>query len=526
MCRVEFVRKTSLLAVLGIASLTVAAEKTEPSRHRTPDASSAESIQHLQQQIAELKAIVVEMRSEVSSSRQALTELTKELQQTRSWLAQQNARRIPERQTPGAGSEIAESATQGTSTERKTISDEELELLNAKINEQYQTKVESASKYRVRLSGLLLFNTFSNSGEVDNIDFPHFALPEGIIPRRETFGGSLRQSQIGLELFGPTLFNARTSADLQLDFAGGFAATDNGVSSGLVRLRTGTLRLDWPRTSLIGGQDALFFSPLSPTSLASLAVPAFAYAGNLWAWTPQIRVQHKFDLGNQRFTFQGGILDSFTGEPPYAAFYRTSTAGENSGQPAYALRAAWASGASDTASGFGVSGYYGRQNWGFDRHVDAWAGMADWNVSLGQLFAVSGEFYGGRGVGGLGGGLGRSVLYSGPFQLASSRIIGLDSMGGWAQLKVKPATKLEFNAAFGQDNVRAAQVRAFGGPQNALNVLYDPALTRNRSAFVNVIYRMRSNLLLSLENRQIETFRVDERSKSANHTSMSVGVLF
>jgi hypothetical protein len=469
-----------------------------------------------------MKALILEMGSEVSSSRQAVARLEKELHETRAWLAQQNAL-SPQPSRGGAGTEEAPaSAAQQAPAENK----EELELLNAKINEQYQTKVESASKYRVRLSGLLLFNTFSNSSAVDNPDFPHFAFASGSTRLGGTFGGSLRQSQIGLELFGPSLFNARTSADVQLDFAGGFAETINGVSSGVVRLRTGTFRLDWSRTSLVAGQDALFFSPLSPTSLASMAVPALSYAGNLWAWTPQIRVEHKLDVGSQRFILQGGLLDSFTGEPPYNGYNRTPTAGENSRQPAYALRAAWASGASDSASTFGVSGYYGRQNWGFDRSVDAWAGMADWNIPLGEKFALSGEFYRGRGTGGLGGGIGRSVLYSGPFQFPDSRVIGMDSIGGWAQLKVKPRTKVEFNAAFGQDNLRAAQVRAFPGSQSTFDPIYDPALVRNRSALVNVIYRVRSNVLLSLENRQLETFKIDQKSNTANHTSLSVGVLF
>src|SRR5262249_2153618 len=156
-----------------------------------------------------------------------------------------------------------------------------------------------------------------------------------------TFGATLRQSQVGLELFGPPLLNARTSADVQFDFAGGFSETLNGVSSGIMRLRTGTVRLDWSRTSLIAGQHALFFSPLSRSSLASTSIPAFSYAGNIWAWTPQLRVEHKFSLGSQRLTVQGGILDSLTGEPPYNGYYRTRTAGENSRQPAYAARVAW-----------------------------------------------------------------------------------------------------------------------------------------------------------------------------------------
>ena len=48
-------------------------------------------------------------------------------------------------------------------------------MMEGKINDQYQTKVESGSKYRLRLSGLVLLNLFENRGTVDNLDFPELA---------------------------------------------------------------------------------------------------------------------------------------------------------------------------------------------------------------------------------------------------------------------------------------------------------------------------------------------------------------
>ena len=49
--------------------------------------------------------------------------------------------------------------------------------MNDKIIEQSQTKVESGSKYRVRLSGLVLLNTAVTRGSVDNLDIPQIAVP-------------------------------------------------------------------------------------------------------------------------------------------------------------------------------------------------------------------------------------------------------------------------------------------------------------------------------------------------------------
>src|SRR5216110_2687942 len=63
------------------------------------------------------------------------------------------------------------------------------------------------------------------------------------------------------------------------------------------------MRLDWKKASLIAGQDTLFIAPLTPTSIASLAIPAMSYgetcgAGFLrYAWSTvllsvKIRTSH------------------------------------------------------------------------------------------------------------------------------------------------------------------------------------------------------------------------------------------
>jgi hypothetical protein len=148
--------------------------------------------------------------------------------------------------------------------------EENVELLDAKINEQDQTKVESGSKYRVRLSGIVLLNLFENRGGVDNLDFPELAMSPDTGAPAGTFGGSLRQSQISLQAFGPDVTGAHTSADVTFDFAGGFPNYSNGQVMGLVRLRTGTLRMDWADTSLVAGQDRLFFARLDRSPRARL----------------------------------------------------------------------------------------------------------------------------------------------------------------------------------------------------------------------------------------------------------------
>jgi hypothetical protein len=408
--------------------------------------------------------------------------------------------------------------------ERVSKLEDDQELMNDKIIEQSQTKVESGSKYRVRFSGIVLLNTEVTRGAVDNLDFPQIATAPETPGTSGAFSGSLRQSQIGVEAFGPDIAGAHTSANIKFDFAGGFPDTPNGAAFGIVRLRTGTIRLDWENTSIVAGQDSLFFAPLTPTTLTSLAIPALSYTGNLWSWTPQVRIEHRITLSeNSRLLVEAGILDSLTGDIPQYG-YRYPSVGEQSGQPAYAAHAAWTRRifGRDLAIGFG--GYYGRQNWEFGRNVDGWAGTTDVTVPLGAYFDVTGEFYRGRAVGGFGGGIGQSILLSGSITDAATAIHGLDSEGGWIQLKFKPKSNFEVNFAYGQDNPFASELRLF--PATANYYYYSSSLSRNQSPFVNFIYHVRSDVLFSVEYRRLQTYSLDSSSYNANQTGISLGYLF
>jgi len=519
--------KSAMAAAFVLLSACSVAQQGTPATTSQP---ADNSLRELDSQVRELRAVIEQMRTENAQSRAEMQQLRQELQDTRKLLAPLAAAANAGPAASGPAESPASVSRNPSGTEapadlgsRVQKLEESTQLLGSKIDEQYQTKVETATKYRARLSGIVLMNAFHNVGGSDNLDIPDYAQPVAPGSPQASLGFTLRQSEIGLEVFGPTLAGAKTSANVQFDFAGGFPSTPNGVNFGLVRLQTASVRLDWQHTSVIGGQDSLFISPLSPTSFASLATPAFAYAGNLWGWTPQLRLEHRFDLSDQQtLTWQGGILDNLDWEPPYNSYYRNATAGEQSGQPAYAMRTAWSRPVLDHPLIFGVAGYYGRQNWSWGRNVDAWAGMTDWQIPILRRLALSGEFYRGRGAGGLGAGVGRAVLFGGDPYYAATSIRGLDSAGGWSQLKFQLTPKLELNGVFAEDDAFASDVRGFATDANN----FGPILGRNRGALGNVVYRPRSDLLLSAEFRRLHTFPVYDSASVTNQINLSMGILF
>lgn len=493
-------------------------------------AETAIGLRDLQDQIGQLRSLVEEMRAEDAESRAEMKQLRQELQATRALLERRNPT-----EAAASGSESAATVPAGEPSHAASTSEssaleqrvqkleESTSLIGSKVDEQYQTKVETASKYRARLHGIILMNAFRNVGASNNFDLPDFAQPVAPGSSGAGVGATLRQSELGLEVFGPSVAGAKTSADVQLDFAGGFPKTGDGVNFGLVRLQTASLRLDWEHTSVVAGQDSFFASPLSPTSFASLAEPAFALAGNLWGWTPQLRVEHRFAISDQQtINIQAGILDNLDWEYPVNSAYRAPQAGELSGQPAYALRTAWSRPVWEHPLSFGVAGYFSRQDWSWDRYVDAWAGMADWQIPLLPRLALSGEFYRGRGIGGLGAATGRAIVYGGDPTYGSTLIRGLDAAGGWSQLQLQLTPKLELNGVVAEDNSFAGDVRGFAIDANN----YGPILGRNRGALVNVVFRPRSDLILAGELRRLQSFPIYSSSSSTNQVNLSMGILF
>lgn len=516
------------VAALLLFSIHNYAQDTPASR-----SGEAATLRDLQDQVHQLRALVEEMKADSAQSRAEMQQLRHDLQATRALLEKPGTVGNSEVGVQN-GKEPSASATTSTANpkgyepaealeERVQKLEESTSLIGSKIDEQYQTKVESASKYRARLHGIVLMNAFRTIGNSDNLDLPSYAVP--VLPGwpQATVGATLRQSEIGLEVFGPRIAGAKTSADIQLDLAGGFPNTGNGVNFGIVRLQTANLRLDWEHTSVIAGQDSLFISPLSPTSFASLAMPAFSSGGNLWGWTPQLRVEHHFNISDQQtITMQAGILDNLDWEFPFNQFFRSPQAGELSGQPAYAFRTAWARSIRNRPFSFGAAGYYGRQNWTWGRYVDAWAGMADWQIPIAPRLDLSGEFYRGRGIGALGGGIGTSILYGGNPRIPFSPIRGLDTAGGWAQLKLRLTSKVELNGAVSEDDAFAGDARGFATDANNFGAI----IGRNRGILGNVVFRPRSDLLFSAELKRMHTFPIFDSSNVLNQASISAGILF
>ncbi len=382
-------------------------------------------------------------------------------------------------------------------------------IQQAEIQVHEQEKVESASKYAVKLHGLVLFNASVNNGAVDQPVSPLIAVPGASVGASGSLTATGRQTLLGLDAAGPLLWGARTYADLEMDFAG--ANSFDGYGSSLFRLRTASMQLAWPKTTVQAGIAPLILAPSYATSYFSIAEPALGWSGSLWGWLPQISVEQRLDIADdQRLVLQAALADIPDAGTNASSGLGAVSAAERSRYPGTEVRAAWQRSARLPTS-FGVGGYWSPHSYAASSSspagsFDAWAGTADWKAALPAKLQLSGSLYDGAALGGLNAGTFKDAVFAyGPTVSAGvAKLTGLRDAGGWAQLRFKPIERLEFNLAFGQDDANARQLRA------ADLAVANPyvGLARNRTAFGNIVFRPRSAIILSGEYRKIRSWQI------------------
>lgn len=396
--------------------------------------------------------------------------------------------------------------------------EEQSEINAAQLKEHAQTKVESDARFRLRLSGMILANTYLNTADSTVRSAPTRA-PSPSSPfasSRKSVGSTLRQSIIGLAMEGPKVGGAKITAEGEFDF---YAITSDdlrGNTLGALRLRTASARLDWERTALTIGLRPAMISPLNPASLASVWYPALSGAGNLWQWRPQIILEHRPRIDDSsELVLQGGLM---------TAFGETLDSSVIEGRLTYQGRAAIRRTLDiDRKVEIGLAGQYGKNNFSFKRQTSSYVVSSDWLIPIGSRLELSGEGYFGKAVNlGEQSGVRADAFYalSGALENPATVIRGVHTFGGWGQLNLKARRDLDFNLAFGLEDPRNGDVLS----DAAIRRTFTPYFS-NRTATANFIYQLRPNFLISLEYRRIWTDYVNNRRRN-DHYNLAFGYLF
>jgi hypothetical protein len=393
-----------------------------------------------------------------------------------------------------------------------------------------QSKVETDSKYAVKISGLILLNGFVNTGGVDTPATPTIALPGS-----GTTGATVRQTILGVDARGPHVLGAQSYGDLHIDFDGGLPSSGYsgaGQSNGRqLRLRTAHAGLRWQHTEAFFSFDHPILNPHTPTSLTAVAVPALSWSGNLWSWNTQLGVTQDIPFSTgRRLRVQAALIDIIDPPPVYD---QPSTSSTTPPSPGTAEFSRWPGvetrfallGANQEDAGLqlGLGGIYAPHRTPGGTRFDTWAATADYRVPLAMRMELTGSAYRGQALGGLGNGGYKDYVYRiDPDYPGQLEYQAVDDMGGWVQLKQKATQRLEFNLAFGMDNVPAGQLRPYAGPYSA----YYLNLARNKTYTGNVIFSPSAYFQFSLEYRHLASSPVNGWTTERDIIGVATGYRF
>lgn len=359
------------------------------------------------------------------------------------------------------------------------------EMTRTQLAELAQTKVQSTTRFPLKIFGTVHAHAFANDGAPNWLDIPNLATPPPANPG--TFSMALRQSRFGFAADGPTIGGMRTNAIVAMDFFGGVPGFQTGQVMGLPRLLVAFARLEGTRVSAEFGQDHTLLAPRDPTSLSGFAFPLLFRSGNLYLRAPQARVEY---AAAPLLRVAGGIVAPIAGDlagDDYR-FVPAALGGERSRRPGVQARLEFGGADAEAArrGAIGASGHYGweRRAGGL---VKSWAGAIDFGARR-DVIGVAGELFVGSNIDAFGGALGLDAR----------------ARGGWAEVQVMPANRLAFHAGGGIDDVDDARRALL-------------ARRRNRSLYGNVIVSITPEVQTSVEYRWLATLPLAPREQRNHH---------
>lgn len=376
---------------------------------------------------------------------------------------------------------------------------ERVAVTEQRVAELDQTRVASENKFPVTLTGMLLANMYLNGRASDGAQYPVVVLPTG---NSSGAGGTFRQSVIGLKVDGPTALGAKISGSVFMDFFGGGTGLDQ-----MMRLRVATLDAAWKMRSAGIAFDKPIIAARDPDSLAQVGVSPLTGSGNLWLWRPQVRVEQRHDWGDRAgMRAQLSVIQTAEGGTGVESQYEGTLA---SSRPGYEGRfELWTQAGQariEVAPGFHAS-----SSRVIGQSVPSRIFSIDWLVRPTARVELTGTFFNGQNVGVLGGlRQGISIKYVNGNPTARP----VETLGGWAQLKLRVTQRASFNF--------------FGGQQDDRNRdLLTGGIAKNQSYGANIIYRVGPNFLTSFEASQTRTTYLGSGTRINPHYDLAFAYLF
>lgn len=377
--------------------------------------------------------------------------------------------------------------------------EERLEIQETRTAELAQSKLDTSQRMPVELTGMLVFNAFSN-GQFGGA--PQNPASAALTRGQANVGGTFRQTVLGLRFHGPALpGGGKAEGSFYMDFWGGVAAPNGN----LFRIRLATIDLMWKNTTITAGQDKPIVAPREPSTLAKIGVAPLSGAGNLWAWQPQVRIQQRFKFSESTgVRAEAGVFQTL--EVTSVSTPAEAVATLEKARPGWEGRLNFFQGNDDR--GFQIApGFHFSTSHILGGSAPSKLFTLDWSAKPIRQFEFTGAFFRGQNAAGLSG------LRQGFTVLAGNRVIPIHATGVWGQFTYFATPKLSFHA-YG------------GGELNRALDLLNGNIRQNMTYAGNVIYKLAPNVLASIEASQNRTLYMNNGLRLNNHYDLALAYLF
>jgi len=378
---------------------------------------------------------------------------------------------------------------------------EQAQVERNQISQLDQEKISTDHRMPLSLTGMLLFNSFWTGRGGGGADNPTIAASPSA-PQESSGGATFRQSVVGVKFDGPEIVGGgKISGSAYIDFYGGGGTTLNQ----LLRLRVASLDAAWKNTTVTLALDKPIVAPREPDSLAHVGVSPLTWAGNLWLWQPQVRLEQRFALGSQAgLRAQAGVYQTAEGGTGVSGSYGSSL---SNARPGYEGRFEFWSQLGESRRIEIAPGFHWSDTHVLGTSVPSRIFTLDWLIRPLSRVDFTGAFFSGENVGVVSG-LPQGVNASNRWAPRP-----VHAVGGWAQTKFRITPRLTFNVYGGQEEDRNSD-------------LSPGAISRNLSYAGNIMYRFGSNVLGSFEASQTRTTYLNSGTRIFPRYDLGLAYLF
>jgi hypothetical protein len=375
---------------------------------------------------------------------------------------------------------------------------EQVAIDTQRIDEQAQTKVEASQHFPIRLTGMALFNAFMDSRQSGGTEYPVVATNPG--PGEA--GATLRQTILGLEFTGPmTIGGGKVSGSVYMDFFSSLPSTTTQV----LRLRTGSIQIDWKTRSVMVGVEKPIFNPREPSSLAQVGVSPLTGAGNLWLWIPQARFEQDFRFDSaDGLRARFGVVETQQGN---SYISNNPLVSVEAARPALEGRFEFYHNFDDERRFEFASGFHSGVTHAMGASIPSNLYSFDWFLNPWRRLEFTGAFFSGQNVASLGAGTRQGILING------LSVAPIHAVGGWGQFTIRAASRLDIHLFAGQQDYRDSDLLA---GDVGKNLLYG----------ANFFYHLAPNVIIGPETTQLRTVYLGQRMRINNHYDLALAYLF